>query len=527
MELIKKNNHKKPAMALILIIIIITSITVVIMGTLKILTKTSGQYSIDRNATGVLNSRKAMGRYICFKYENRLYQALVEYNSDGSIMSQKVDAISSTDNCNFPIRTGVNQYRMTLIGGGAGGGQSSFGSILNYIAPNPPKVIPLEEEGNDKALFTGVNGGEFNTDKYKADIYWEHIDSTLGNDCSTDTYSSDNKTTSELNSFIVKKKLCYSVESPNGNICNCYVNGDQPDSPGTLIYQTDATNVSKNNYYRIKVYALDGGNSPIIDKKFEGQPDPQNFKGLFEPIFRKYNLCLYTPSVSYRSASSSAPGKVVQFVVTRAELDNTQTFVICRDKNQNNCNGSIGDGGKMNQQGGETTFKYNQKDSDGTLKLKEYTTGMAKAIDITPQDIDYNDISDQIAQGKLFAEPGKDADYLLSEDFNLLQNPNYNFNLHSGYVFEDESLHEADVKKATLFGSSGAITTPREINCTLDESKTYSLQNPQISEGKPACTTSGCATCFKTNGSSFCENSLNSSFDYKLEGAPGAIIIEW
>ena len=525
-------------MALILIIIIITSITVVIMGTLKILTKTSGKYSIDRNATGVLNSRKAMGRYICFKYDNRLFQALVEYNSDGSIMNQKVDAISTSDNCTFPIRTGVNQYRMTLIGGGAGGSQSSFGSILNYIAPTPPILVPVSSTDNSDALFVGNNGAEFNNEHYRAEIYWTH------ETCSSSAkISSDGNDTGNLNSFISNPKICFIDEHTGGNACKCYLKGEEPDeykNPRTqeemneierlTLHKTTTQKSSydeKKDIYYIQIFDRLLNDTVVISARYGGQPSELNFISMIQALYRTYNLCRYTPSVTYRSASSAAPGKVVQFVVTKAELDNTQTFVICRDKNPNSCHGSIGDGGKMNQQGGETTFRYNQKDSDGTIKLKEYTTGMAKAADITPQDIDYNEISDQITQGKLFAEPGKDADYLLSDDFNLLHNPDYNFNLHSGYVFEDEISHEADVKKATLFGSSGAITTPKEINCTLDDSKTYRLQSPDIPSGVAACTTSGCLPCSKTNGSSFCENSLNSRFDEKLEGAPGAIIIEW
>ena len=113
-------------MVLILILMIITSLSIFIIGAMKILTSSDEEFSVNRNTSGG-TSTKMLGKFICYKKaDGKLYWQRVEYKTDGSIkLYYKENPTLGSDSCTFDIPKGVRSFEISVVGGGGAGDATS------------------------------------------------------------------------------------------------------------------------------------------------------------------------------------------------------------------------------------------------------------------------------------------------------------------------------------------------------------------------------------------------------------------
>jgi len=508
------NSNKKPAMALVLIIIIITSLSFVIMGTMRIVTSTHSKYSINKNETGTLNIKKVQGRYICYLYKKEtdsdygLYQQKIVYDKDGKVdrdNSDFNDVGSTVEKCTFQIPNGVSRLNFTLIGAGSDSIQQHFSSLKYQNAPdsniNFEDVYDIAENKFKEPYKVEISCHA----KYDGDGYnnYEFVNENL-------SAMSDG---TEINNFL--GNTCKQKLNKIRNYLNCCSGGCVPDFDAELLNSKindfcDVLNpfdsFSRNVTERV-VLKLKSGDDTIWNTGDIGYEDNIT-KLLNNDIFKqstanKRPICAYKPAYTLSATILGEPGDVVTFSLPASyfkDKDNPnelRKIVITK----NFIGTPISDIKKR-----ITKFSHNYFDSNGTVHNIYYETSSVKNSSSTQISLTCG--TDSLKQN---SENGKEAAYVLSNDFQLAQ---HRFDIHTGYeeVRVDGSLN---YHPATLFGSTAAITSASVNSCQT--SFQYSANN------------------YKSDNPTVCRPSLGLSdpipYDSvptdKLKGAPGAIIIEW
>ena len=77
--------QKKDGVALVLILIIVTSLTMTVMASIKIITKSHTKYTTGKGYGKAINTNKSTGKFICYKdKDGNLKQVTLTYKLDGT-----------------------------------------------------------------------------------------------------------------------------------------------------------------------------------------------------------------------------------------------------------------------------------------------------------------------------------------------------------------------------------------------------------------------------------------------------------
>ena len=141
--------HKKKAVALVLVVMVITSLSLLVMGSVKVMTRNHVKYTTGYAKGGEINTNQSKGKFICYLDSNgRMQQILVKYKPNGELSTTKNN---SDTKCTFTIPKQANSFKITLIGGGGGGAISN--ANLNFNAF-------LQDNGED-SIVVGANTTTF------------------------------------------------------------------------------------------------------------------------------------------------------------------------------------------------------------------------------------------------------------------------------------------------------------------------------------------------------------------------------
>ena len=483
------NQSKKRAMVLVLILMIITSLSIFIIGAMKVLTATDTEFSFNRNSTAN-PSNKISGKFICYKkYDEttntyKLYQQRVEYNTDGSIKSLQSESERTNKICEFEVPNGIKTFEITAIGGGGAGGTSertyeyeiidssdcikkNISSILAFLKAELRCTNTFSQKSCDFTYEYGSGVDFQNTVKHGV---YGRIQVPKGQTCSysCNRYSSYGSCTNYAPSCYYS--YGYKYECGNGGTAQP-ITGENC----KLVYKVGTE--TKETVLSESIYNL---------------PQEEIEQDKLSVIVENGNLVSceqHSPKYKLKIGSPGAVGEVIAV--------NTNNLIYGSEDGSNKISikaDDIGDGGTVDDEnGGKTTLKYWYKNSKGYVEAKVSANGGKKGS-TTDRTIDSPDQATNI----------ESKEGLLPSSFELPSAFNFG-GLYAGYYNSETP------KRATYFGASGASGYIDDISTSL-----------LISE----CTRT------KINGT-WDPNSKNCSAETQnrkvngTNGAPGAVVISW
>jgi len=467
----------------------------------------------------------------------------VNYDSDGNRIENDTgsrrSSLQPVTACKFEIKPEMNGLNVTLIGGGAGGGISYYSGIDYRIQGESEQDIRTNRKGTNIYDFLfGEEDQNGNLDMLNAmglDLTVEY-DYCNGNvkipfsssdveenasiskyfednlkDISKDKILCKNGNTNEyfvkyksLNGESAKDEDCRDSQDPSNAYESRKVLAVNDNPPSWI---NDCTNNMYKNMYKVTLCSESfNSRADCQTRQIEEETNMTLSKlfTTFKPnpsVPDAFRICSYDPKYLYTSVSPAPAGNVEKFSILKSDLQNRENkfFTICHTPD---CDGTIGKGGKINESGDATTFKYDVYLNNGQIEKKEYTTNISEAVN---SGIVYLD-----DQKEDFNKPGKEPNTDALKDFDFSS-----FDLHSGYV------KDTNAEKATLFGSSGAVYYDNNYNvCKGNYNDRY--MNRLLNLGYTNI-------CPLSNKVIKCDKSslvISTVYD-NLNGAPGAIIIEW
>ena len=489
------NKSKKRAMVLVLILMIITSLSIFIIGALKILTATDTEFSFNRNSTGN-PSNKISGKFICYKkYDDttktyKLYQQRVEYNIDGSIKSLQSESERTNKICEFEVPNGVKTFEITAIGGGGAGGDSK--RTYEYDETDSTDCIKDNIDyilHNLKAQLSCTNRFSYGSCTYSYDY---GIEGDL-----PDFQAASNRGILGMRQ-VRTSGTCHQV-------CN------RRDSRGRCTgYSTQCSYNYSNKYEcgnggttqtitneNCKLYYTKGGarRSISLTESIFNLPEIEIKQANFAPLIENSGLVECKQLTPKYTIEVGSPGEVGEVITV-----NTNNLIYGSEDGSKKINikaADIGDGGTPTTGAGKTTLKYWYKNSKGYVATSVTANGGMKGT-TTTHTINLPDQATNI----------ESKEGILPTSFELPSAFNFG-GLYAGYYNSETP------KSAKYFGASGASGYIYDISYQLLE------DNCKCSEIN-GTKNSSCRNCSSDERVKDNPKTIEGT-----NGAPGAIVISW
>lgn len=468
-------------MALVLILVIIASLSVLVAGSIKVITSINPAYSVNRNKTAESGS-KITGKYICYKdaKDGKLNQIRLDYNPDGS---SDIKKLSNLSKCEFEIPKGATGFDVYVVGAGDKGADSSY-SI---------KYSPANKISCNLSLNKIVNDNQCESERL--DVL-KAINSFVEFTVTPYFYISSENENIECSPSKVKILLKILVQKYNTDIkLSTYLRSKLSSDNYSVVktstgYECVSDNEAKNYRYVIKSgknyacsFSIDG------NKKEELCNLDKPFSGALNSEINKITYVINKPSLDIEVGSAGDAGKV-QYVKLKGN--------IFGDKNGSNkieiSKNSIADGSKVANGISSTKFTYYYQSDAKTYKSRVITAASGDSqIGNSAAPLKVTN------ESQLNSDLGQDgvipSEYSVPSVFQLE-------NLYPGY--NDIQGNSLD---ATYFGASGASGfLPKDIVGNLAECRYVKFKGGLI-------------------GKNCSDNQAVSSSG--SHGAPGAILITW
>ncbi len=136
---IKKICDRKKGSVMIIIVVILTFSALLILATVKL----TNLKNAKNNPFYLANVNKTHGRFLCYKKpDGKLSSIYIHYSSDGTELKEVNDDVSD---CSFVVPNEINEFKLMLVGGGAGGRNSIYATEQTELnAENSINITPYE-----------------------------------------------------------------------------------------------------------------------------------------------------------------------------------------------------------------------------------------------------------------------------------------------------------------------------------------------------------------------------------------------
>ncbi len=518
---------------MIIIVVILTFSALLILATVKL----TNLKNAKNNPLYLANVNKTHGKFLCYKRpDGKLNSIFIHYSSDGTVLKEVNEDLQD---CSFKIPNEINEYKVILVGGGAGGRSAVYDAQLpemtaeNSINITPYENIYLQDTmryfGKDSIAMKDISSTAGVLNWLESDFFKNLVKSyspyngdgvsfsggkCLANvDYLSETFSAKimpkGKLYDYLNVVFKNSPVCNIVKNPSGEYV---LAGSVLDDSGNFL--PDAFNLHecvsreicsddspccryKNNLNSDSENALneDDYSRTLTDNSFEYLYKTIDVNNAVSFLYagNKDSILLYYLKSNFKiqEGAPGEPGGVVSCSVKELPADSSGNYIIT-----NNMVGAGGKGGVEPTSGGITDVSLPDCASANGGAIGEIQN------ESTVRDT-YNVSDIQPVAGKIPAENVPYADFELSS-------------LYAGY-YDSESNK---LYNATLPGASGSSGGLKFVNSNMSSqcNDGFVLN----SAGVQLFPSLSVANCLETKD----ESSGTVSID-ATNGAGGAVIVAW